>query len=495
MSEKLQAWLKPGSGPVVARLYHRVFALICLAAWLSLASQIVLLIGSDGLLPWNEYRAEHDLAFHAYPSLFFWGASNATLLAGTWIGVGLSCAAFLGIAPRVCAAANALLYLSYVSVCRWFLWFQWDSLLIECALLAVFLPTDRKSFWAHTVFRLLLFKLYFESGVAKLHSPIHDWLDGSAMTFYYDTAPLPTWMGWYAHQLPEAWHVFESWLVLIGEVFGALLILGGRRMRLVALAGFTAFQLVNLATANYGFFCHLALAMHLFLLDDTDLERAYGFLAARLPQAVRRLPTRVPMPSWRPALSPRFRRIAVGGLVGMWIGVSLVEGYARFGGYKGLDGVRRYYVRTRAINSYHLFASVTRDRLEPTFQTQAADGTWTTHHLRHKPGAPDRPPNFVAPHMPRVDFRLWFYGLRRSGTPGWVRNLVMRMCHNRAVVQPLFRSRLPERPRAVRIQLYRYNMTTISEKRATGRWWKRSFVRTAYITTCHPPPPPPRARG
>ena len=50
MTERLEAWLKPGSGPVIARLYHRIFALVCVVAWLSLASQILVLAGSDGLL-------------------------------------------------------------------------------------------------------------------------------------------------------------------------------------------------------------------------------------------------------------------------------------------------------------------------------------------------------------------------------------------------------------------------------------------------------------
>src|SRR5256885_8382782 len=45
--------------------------------------------------------------------------------------------------------------------------------------------------FAHLLLRVLLFKLYFESGIAKWQSGLHDWHDGSAMTFYYETAPLP----------------------------------------------------------------------------------------------------------------------------------------------------------------------------------------------------------------------------------------------------------------------------------------------------------------
>jgi hypothetical protein len=39
----------------------------------------------------------------------------------------------------------------------------------------------------------LLFRVYFESGLAKLQVPGGGWRDFSAMSSYYDTAPLATW--------------------------------------------------------------------------------------------------------------------------------------------------------------------------------------------------------------------------------------------------------------------------------------------------------------
>src|SRR5207249_3858668 len=50
----------------------------------------------------------------------------------------------------------------------------------------------------------LVFRMNFESGAAKLLTGDPTWRDLSAMETYYETAPLPTWVGWYAHQLP-AW--------------------------------------------------------------------------------------------------------------------------------------------------------------------------------------------------------------------------------------------------------------------------------------------------
>ena len=78
------------------------------------------------------------------------------------------------------------------------------------------------------------FKLYFESGIAKWQSPVHDWQDGSAMTAYYETAPLPTRLAFYAHHLPVWWHHLESRATLALELVVPFCIFGPRRTRLVA---------------------------------------------------------------------------------------------------------------------------------------------------------------------------------------------------------------------------------------------------------------------
>ena len=80
-----------------------------------------------------------------------------------------------GARPRLCFALSTLLYLSYVTITRDFLSFQWDNMLIECGFLAAFLRTDAPAPIAHFLFRVVLFKLYFESGLAKWGSPIRDW--------------------------------------------------------------------------------------------------------------------------------------------------------------------------------------------------------------------------------------------------------------------------------------------------------------------------------
>ena len=468
------------SGPVIARAFHRVLAAIFCVAWLSLGWQVDVLIGSRGLLPAAAYLDAARAAgagVGVLPTLFWLDASDAVLHAGIWLGGALSLAALFGVAPRLCTGLATLLYLSYATAARSFLSFQWDNLLLECGALAVFLPTDRPVSWIHLLFRVLLFKLYWESGLAKWQSYLGDWQDGSAMTFYYETAPLPVWAAWYAHHLPVWWHHLESRAMLVVELVLPVLAFGPRTARLALLVVLSGFQAINLATANYGFFVYLALALHLFLLTDADLSR----ILARIPR-------------WRPLAiavpRERWRRLRVAGAVvitTLYLGLSLVDGLLTF--MPMPPALERTLARTaaaaqpwRLVNSYHLFAQITRERIEPRFEVES-NGQWHRLELWHKPGDPARAPDLVAPHQPRVDFQLWFYGLSfQSGTPAYVSTLLDRLCRDPAAVQPLFATPLPDRPTAVRIAFERYRFS----EWGTGAWWTTSPVAETRAVRCSP---------
>jgi uncharacterized membrane protein YphA (DoxX/SURF4 family) len=498
-----------GSGASVGALASRLLALIALAAWVSLGSQVRVLLGSRGLMPVGELmdavRADGRVGLFDLPTLFWRFHSDGVLVGGTVVGVALAVAALWGWRPRLCFALSTALYLSYATVGREFLSFQWDNLLLECGLLATFLPKDRPAPLVHFLFRLVLFKLYFESGIAKWQSDLGDWQDGSAMTYYYETAPLPTWLAFTAHHLPVWWHHFESRATLVLELAVPFLIFGPRRARLFAAFAFSFFQICNAATANYGFFCYLAAALGVFLLDDVDVARAGARAARYVPSAIRRGVERVLAFPGRPASGPSDERRPSKPLT--WLGragaalfvlVSLTDAlYAFSEPGRALTIVAPLFElnqRFRLVNSYHLFASITRERIEPELQTLARaeplgsandEARWTPQHLWHKPGDPRRAPDFVAPHQPRVDFQLWFYGLAfRRREPTYVSTLVERMCEDPAAVQPLFREPLPPHPAAVRIAYWRYTFASRAERRATGAWWLRVPVAVSRAIVC-----------
>jgi hypothetical protein len=507
-AKRVTKWRSAARGvDLVARLFQRWLGVVFIVAWASLGVQLDVLVGSRGLLPAKELfealKDHPDVTFFDAPTLFRWGASDGALHAGVYVGLALGACIVIGVVPRLALAASTLLYLSYAVVARTFLSFQWDNLLLECGLLGVFMPTKHRSRWALFLLKLLLFKLYFESGIAKYQSYLGDWKDGSAMTYYYETAPIPTCLAWFAHHSPPWFHALESRATLAFEILVPFLIFGPRLARLVAFCVFSGFQVVNIATANYGFFSYLALVLGLVLLDQDDVRRlhaAFHRTARRLPawtsswrRAMRRVRVAHRLTLRRAArararlvapLKPRddtvlhWLRLSIASVATfIYVVVSISEGIGNF----ARDAVNAppgasltsAFAPFRVINTYHLFGSITRDRIEPTFETEER-GHWTEHDLRYKPGDPKRAPPFVAPHQPRVDFQLWFYGLSAErGVPTYVAVLLLRLCTDPAAVAPLFVDRLPASPKAARVVFYRYNFTTAAERRETGAWWKR----------------------
>jgi len=472
---------------------------VFLVAWLSLASQIEVLIGSRGLLPVADWlgllSGQSDVGFAELPTWLWWSSSDTAIRFGAWLGAALSLVALLGLRPRLCFALAVPLYLGYAVAARSFLAFQWDNLLLEAGALAVFLPADRHARWVHVLFRLLLFKLYFESGIAKYQSHLHDWQDGSAMSYYYETSPLPALLGWFAHNLPLAWHKLESRATLAWEILLPFAIFGPRRARLIAAVAFSLFQLLNIATSNYGFFCYLALALHVFLLDEADIERVRSFISARIH--LPRLERAQTLVNRTFVVVPQRAQVATAVLLSsFYVTLSLYLGVATFvrpaPKLETLADLADLVGPFRLVNTYHLFGHITRDRYEAEFQT--FDGArWTEHDMRYKPGDPARAPPYVAPHQPRVDFLLWFYALGvrvfsarayPPDTPPYVAMLLERLCDDPAAVQSLFSSELPSAPAAVRIVFYDYRMTDRAERAESGRWWRRTELTSTGPRYC-----------
>src|SRR5207247_10004491 len=140
--------------------------------------------------------------------------------------------------------------------------FQWDNLLLETGFLAIFFAPLQLLLWSRValpsrtvlwLLRWLLFRLMFESGCVKLLSGDQTWRNLTALNFHYETQPLPTWIGWYAHQLPVWWHKSSVALMYGIELALPFFIFMPRRLRLIACWAFIFLQLTIAATGNYGF--------------------------------------------------------------------------------------------------------------------------------------------------------------------------------------------------------------------------------------------------
>ncbi len=473
----------PGRSPaaISAWLFLRLLGVVYAVAFVSLGKQILGLVGSHGIVPAASlldaaHRQFGPERYWLLPTLSWWSASDRSLQwlcgAGAWASVLL----LLDVAPALMAAAVWVLYLSLVTVCREFLWFQWDSLLLEAGFLAIFLSPlrllpqpGRDPLPSHSVtwlLRWLLLRLMVSSGAVKWLSGDAAWRHLTALQYHYETQPLPTWIGWYAHQLPGWWQALSAYGMFLIELGVPFLIFWPGRPRRMACGVLVVFQGLILATGNYGFFNLLAIALCVLLLDDRSWPAWWqAWWTRRQAQAhrLRRWPAWIIGPVT--ALVLLLTAIPVAGLWG-------VRG-DRLGLLARLYGWAEPF---RVVNSYGLFAVMTTSRPEIILEGSRDGQTWLAYEFKDKPGELTRPPRFVAPHQPRLDWQMWFAALGTYERNRWFIAFCERVLRGTPeVLSLLSQNPFPDSPpRYLRATVYDYRFTDVATRRATGAWWRRT---------------------
>jgi hypothetical protein len=464
-------------------LFLRLLGLIYLIAFVSLWVQIEGLIGSNGILPASPYL--EAVAAQNGPERFWWLPTLCWISAGDGFlhflcggGAVLALLLIAGVAPMPSLALLWLFYLSLSVVGREFLSFQWDALLLETGLLAIFLaprswlpglrretPPSLTVIW---LLRWLLFRLMFMSGAVKLLSNDATWWNLTALQVHYQTQPLPTWIGWYAHQLP-GWVQQLSCAVMFGiELAVPFLILGPRRCRQIAGACFAGLMLLIAVTGNYCFFNWLTVALCLPLFDD----RFWRGLRPGKPMGG------FAGPSSDAKRSP-LRLAGLGLLAGVILAVSGVQTAARVlrtGKFPGpLLRLAGLVSPLRSINGYGLFAVMTTTRPEIIVEGSNDGIVWRPYEFKWKPGDLERAPAFVAPHQPRLDWQMWFAALGDVRGNPWFVNFLVRLLQGSPQVLALVETNpFPDAPpRMVRAGLYEYRFTDFATRRSEGAWWRR----------------------
>jgi hypothetical protein len=476
----------------VAVIFRAGLGIVYLAAFLSLAVQIGDLVGSRGLLPLRDVlaalRATHPgwlARLHAFPTLLWLEPGDAAIRILPIAGAALSLLLIAGIGGRIVSFSLWLLYLSCIAAGRDFFYYQWDNLLLETGLLAVFLPArgsladllrrrplPEPSPIVVFLVRWVLFRLLFESGWAKIVYGADDWLTLKAMTYYYETAPLPSWGGWLAHQAPLWFHQASALFTFLVELVLSLFIFLPRRLRLVFFLPHLPFQLSIAATSNYGFFNLLSIVLSLMVLEDRDLPevaRAAGPPVAAAPAAA----------GWR----GRAARLLPWPLAALLVAASLLEAsnyFLRGSAFDtALDPARAWYAPFRSVNVYHLFPGIVRERIVAEIEG-SRDGTeWLPYRLRYAPGDPQERPPTTLLHNPRFPFHFSFLTLGRGRRDlEYLQNLADRLCCDPGAVGDLLEPSpfLEDPPDQLRISYYRYRFGTWSDLRTFGAYWRRQAV-------------------
>ena len=136
-----------------------------------------------------------------------------------------------------------------------------------------------------------------------------------------------------------------------------------------------------------------------------------------------------------------------------------------------------YFIASRfeSVNTYGLFAVMTIQRDEIIVEGSDDGKIWKTYECKWKPGDPKRRPAFTTPHMPRLDWQMWFAALGSFDENPWFGRFLLRLLEGSPEVLSLLEQNpFPERPpRYVRARLYRYHFTDFAERRQSGDWWRR----------------------
>ncbi len=466
-----------GGDQVAAHLFVRTLGFVYFVAFVSLGWQIHGLIGPSGVFPFTTYlaAAKAQLGGRAWlevPTLL-WLAPSDDALDGVWLlGAAAGILVMLGRFAAPALAVAWLSYLSLVSVGRDFLAFQWDVLLLEAGLLAIFLLPPklhlrfaegaplRAPLW---LLRFLLFRLMVGSGLVKLLSGDASWRSLRALEVHYETQPLPTFLGWWAHQLPASLHRASAFLMFAIELLAPLLIFAPPRWRRLAFWPLVALQLAIAATGNYGFFNLLSLALCLLVLDDASFPRR---LASRARGEAPRLPARV----FEWAFWP------LGAVLGLLALVVFMSTALRIRADWPGPLVKLYQRAApfRSVGTYGLFAVMTTERRE-LFVEGSRDGReWREYTFSQKPEDPAQAPPFLAPHMPRLDWQMWFAALGENHDP-FFRTLMARLAGGDQQALELFaHNPFPDGPpNFLRVRQERWSFTDRATRERTGAWWSR----------------------
>ncbi|MDB6032152.1 MAG: hypothetical protein JWM16_2490 [Verrucomicrobiales bacterium] len=478
-------------------IFVRLMGVIYLCAFVSLWVQVRGLYGTHGILPIQEWltsaRVETQTMssfgkFLAAPTVFWFGASDSTLQWVCGLGTSLAAMTIIGISPALCLFGLWLLYLSFCTSGGDFLGFQWDALLLEAGLLAVFLAParflpnlrretelSRAVVW---LLRWLVFRLMFSSGVVKLASGDETWKGLTALKFHYETQPLPTWLSWYAHQLPEWVQRVSTGSVLALQLGLPFLIFLPRRARHLAAWCFMSLELLIALTGNYCFFNLLSISLCLLLFDDALLLRWVPRRWRPCFEERASEPAKVERGASGLALI-RVRRVAVGALSLTILVISSMYLFSilHISAPWPAPALKLYSAVApfRSINSYGLFAVMTTTRPEIILEGSNDGQNWMPYEFKYKPGALNKRPSFVEPHQPRLDWQMWFAALGTyRGNPWFVQFCRRLLQGNPEVLNLLATNPFPNGPpKVLRAKVYEYHFTNWAERQKTGQWWKR----------------------
>lgn len=462
-------WLHADSYGLARLVLQRGIGLVYVVAFAVALAQFRPLLGDNGLLPIPRFLAR--VSFREAPSLFHAHYSDRFFAIVCGVGLGLSALIVSGVPARWPVAGGIAiglvvwaLYLSIVNVGQRFYGFGWETLLCEAGFLAAFLgpvwaAPPALILWA---FRWLLLRVELGAGLIKLRGD-PCWRDLTCLYYHHETQPMPNPLSWWFHRLPKPLHRAE--------------VLGSHLAQLVApallvlpqpIAGYAAcFMAITQAwlvlSGNFSWLNLVTIVLCASAMNDRLLGHAHA------------------------ATSTSAALDVVTGLVAALV---LVLSYRPARNLVSSDQLMNAsFDPLHLVNTYGAFGSVGKERVELVIEGCDHDGTWREYELPGKPTDPAKRPRQFAPWHLRLDWMLWFAALSPAREMPWLlRFLGKLLVNDRSMLRLVARNPFPDRPpEAIRARLFDYRFTTWAERRASGAWWKRTYLRDVVGPMTDPP--------
>eukprot|EP00731_Ephydatia_muelleri_P007160 Em0003g1408a len=564
-----------------------------LFAFASLYHQIPGLYGPKGLTPVQNVLPQQSNAtywekFKSLPSLLIFSLEigisphlgmELCCLLGIVLSLGVM--SFRAMRSSVVFFLLWLFYLSVYKVGQIFLWFQWDSLILEAGFLCVLVAPLNLLFWKRPeprshdgmtlwLVKWLLFRLMFASGVVKLTSLCPTWWALTALNYHYESQCIPTPLSWYFHQLPE----WVQKLSVVGTYFieicvPLLFFVPVRSLRVFSAWSQVFLQVLIILTGNYNFFNFVTISLCISLLDDdfwsaSQQDSSRNSLSKSVCNAISGLDRRITQcgcfvifttllgallaltvyyfgiryedqkilsdirfteTSFKATLSTFVPLLVVCGAISLFVeilsavlcslsqpcifnklwhllqtvvmaslvivifSISLVPfGTLDSTFYKSIPSdihrVHGWMDNFAVTHSYGLFRRMTGVGGRPELIIEGTNNVdteqWMEYEFLYKPGDTYKPPTYVAPHQPRLDWQMWFAALGSYEHNPWLVHLVYKLLIGQKEVLQLMRpAPFASPPRFIRVQRYLYHYTPINASAGlwdqSQKWWYREY--------------------
>ncbi len=449
--------------------FQKALAFIYLIAFLIALNQFTALNGEHGLVPAAHFLEK--FSFWDMPSIFFLHASDPFFRLVAGLGILLAVLALTGISEAFGMFFSVAvwfllwaLYSSFVNIGEVFYGFGWEIMTLEAGFLAIFLGSSKTEPPKIIIgfIRWMLFRTMFGAGLIKIRGD-ECWRDLTCLVYHYETQPLPNPLSWHFHHLP----VFINKLGVAFNHFVELVAPWGYfappPVSWIAGGLTVLFQTILIFSGNLSFLNYLTIVLAIACFDDR-------FLSKLIPVKV---PPTVPMSG--------LRKGVLKVLTGAIVLFSIPPVVNMFSPYQIMN---TSFEPFHLVNTYGAFGSVGKTRpeiiIEGTEETVVAESTeWREYEFKAKPGDLKRTPPIVSPYHYRLDWLLWFAAMSDFRHYPWILNLTAKLLKNDPETLSLIKTNpFPGAPpKYIRAILYEYKFTSPGERKQTGAWWTRKYLR------------------